>query len=185
MDASELDEKIRQHYRARQLPSERLNALVQADHRHRQRRNVLGAGLAVCVAGLAGGLLVRHGGVSERTRSTMREVALNHATQFSVEFAGVNDIDELNKRMLLLPFSVSIPEKLVNKVDVLGARYCTISGSLAVHLKLFDQQSRRTVSLFMTPVLDDLLAIDNEGTSVEGVEVRLWQEKELFYALAQ
>lgn len=179
----EQDDLIRQHYARQRIPAEKLDALMQPDQRM-QRRTLLGMGLAACVAGLAGGLLARHVSISERTRSTMREAALNHATPFTVEF-GNNDIAKLNQRMQLLPFKLELPEKLSMRVDILGARYCTISGNLAVHMKLFDQLSQRSLSLFITPVFDNLMAIDHERQVVEGVDVELWQEKRLFYALAQ
>lgn len=186
-DMNELDKKIRQYYTGITLSAERLDKITQSDHQSRKRRTVLSLGLAACAAGLAGSLTgtywYRQGSVTERTRSTMRELALNHVAELSMEY-GVNSINEVNQRMQLLSFSASLPERLSLPVDILGARYCTVSGNLAVHLKLFDQTARRSVSLFMTPVFKDLEAIDGEGNNIDGVHITLWQEKNMFYAMA-
>ncbi|MFK7993094.1 MAG: hypothetical protein AB8B87_03090 [Granulosicoccus sp.] len=183
----DLDEQIQQYYGDRRLSAARLDRVLHSDGVERKRRKVLSVGMAACVAGLAGSLtgalLYRQGSLSERTRSTMREAALNHVTQLSIEF-DASTVAELNQRMQLLPFNVTLPGSLDEDLNLLGARYCTVSGNLAVHLKLINQASRRNVSLFMTPVFDDLEAIEEEGINIDGINVEMWQEQGMFYAMA-
>jgi len=137
---------------------------------------------AVLILGL--GVFMRlYGSHVERTDSTMREVAMNHATRLQLEFHGAS-LASLDDNMHLLPFSLVLPDRLHEGLDIIGSRYCSLSGNLAAHLKFRESKSGKFVSLFVTFLADDLKRIQNEQAELDGIDVELWQEGGLFYALA-
>ncbi|MEE9319575.1 MAG: hypothetical protein V3U76_03935 [Granulosicoccus sp.] len=125
-----------------------------------------------------------YGSHVERTERTLREVAMNHATRLQLEFHG-ESLASLDDNMQLLPFSLVLPDRLYEGYDIIGSRYCSLSGNLAAHLKFRESESGRSVSLFVTFLADDLKRIQSERADLDGIGVELWQEGGLFYALAQ
>lgn len=125
-----------------------------------------------------------YGSHAERTDRTLREVAMNHATRLQLEFHG-ESLASLDDNMQLLPFSLVLPDRLYEGFDIIGSRYCSLSGNLAAHLKFRESESGKFVSLFVTFLADDLKRIQSEQAKLDGIDVELWQEGGLFYALAQ
>ena len=122
--------------------------------------------------------------VNERTESTLREVALNHTTRLEPEFRG-SSLAMLDNSMHQLPFALMLPKSIATNYELIGSRYCSLSGVLAAHVKLHDKQSGKPMSLFVASNADELEEIRPQQTSLEGVEVQFWREGGLFYALAQ
>ena len=56
---------------------------------------------------------------------------------------------------------------------------------LAAHIKLFEPSSNNTVSLFMTGKDEGLEQLDNRQRTIDRLDVNLWREQDLFYALAK
>ncbi len=187
-----LDERLAKHFRQATLTR------VQLDDMHRWVANTRKArttvvfdamfrhwrrASAAVVCSLMAALLLQHVVLGERTGHALREAAMNHATELNLEFTS-DSLAELNQDMRLLPFDLALPSRLHDRYRLLGARYCSISGHLAVHLKLFDTTAQRTVSLFATELLDALKPIGQQQGAVDGITVDLWQERDLFFALA-
>lgn len=124
------------------------------------------------------------GSMDERGERAMREVAMNHATRLSFEFEG-ESLAALDTSMNQLPFVLSEPSRLPNDVKVLGSRYCSLSGQLAAHVKLREGKTGRPLSLFVTHSATTLNQLNGETGYVDGVEVELFYEGGLFYALAR
>ena len=108
---------------------------------------------------------------------------MNHSTRLQLEFEG-STIVEIDKHMSQLPFSVQLPSQFNKQYSVLGARYCTINGELAAHVKFIDRETDKQISLFMTRSVEDLQKINTTTEQVDGVNVSLWNESGLFYAMA-
>ena len=142
---------------------------------------------AVLASLLVGALAVGmhlSGSLGERTERTLREVAMNHATRLTFEFEE-DSLAGLDRRMQLLPFEMAAPGRLPEGAEVLGSRYCSLAGRLAAHVKLRDAGTGRPLSLFVTSSASELDGLDGDGGRVDGVEVELFEEGGLFYALAR
>lgn len=124
------------------------------------------------------------GSMDERGERAMREVAMNHATRLSFEFEG-GSLAALDTSMNQLPFVLSVPSRLPGDVEVLGSRYCSLSGQLAAHMKLREGKTGQTLSLFVTNSATTLNQLNGISGYVDGVEVELFYEGGLFYALAR
>ena len=141
------------------------------------------------------------------TQIMMREAALNHQTKLQVEYDD-SDLVALAASMERLDFDLVLPERLAKGHTVLGGRYCTLAGNLAVHLRLQPHQGEQSdisntgnvqtageienravgteLSVFMTLATDDLLALsDLNHVFPDKVSVNSWQQGELFYLLAE
>ena len=134
---------------------------------------------------VAVGLSMRSAGtIEERGDQAMREVAMNHVTRLSFEFEG-DSLASLDSNMNQLPFELSEPSRLPANTEVLGSRYCSLSGQLAAHVKLRENDTGRPLSLFVTRSGEALNRLNGENRYVDGVEVELFYEGGLFYALAR
>lgn len=188
------DERIKEHYAAQTLPDDLLDQWV-ADARAAERvlsgpavwqriasHRSLGIAVAACVF-MAVIAVVHNVGVhAERTERALKEVAMNHFTRLELEFKD-SSIDSIDEQMVLLPFDMTLPSDIVKQYTVQGARYCSLSGQLAAHIKLTNPATDKTVSVFMTRAADELDAIDDSAKSVDGVDVKIWRESGLLYAM--
>ena len=140
---------------------------------------------AVAVLVVIVGLSMRlTGSIDERGDRAVREVAMNHTTRLSFEFEG-ESLAELDSRMNQLPFELAAPSHLPSNAKVLGSRYCTLSGQLAAHVKMRDGSNGRPLSLFVTSSAAELNRLRGENRHLNGVDVELFSEGGLFYALVQ
>lgn len=124
-----------------------------------------------------------HGSLNERIQRTVREVAMNHMTRLESEHKSDN-LAELDENMQQLSFSLKVPEHLQTEFTVAGSRYCSLAGHLAAHIKLLDKSSGELASLFVASLEHDLESIGTKSKTIAGVDVELFNENGLFYALA-
>lgn len=124
-----------------------------------------------------------NGTLAERRNHMVKEVAMNHGTRFDLEFSG-ESLAAIDQNMRLLPFSLALPGRLSGTVDVVGSRYCSLAGKLAAHVRFLDRETGKPMSLFVTGMIDDLEAMQPQNSELRGVEVELWREGGLFFALA-
>jgi len=108
---------------------------------------------------------------------------MNHGTRFDLEFNG-DSLAAIDQSMRLLPFSLALPDRLDGNVDVVGSRYCSLAGKLAAHVRFVDKETGKPVSLFVTGMVDELRVLQGQSSELQGVEVELWREGGLFFALA-
>lgn len=144
---------------------------------------VTAACLSCLVFAFVGFSFHEQGSLNERTQRTVREVALNHKTRLEPEHKSTR-LAELDQIMQQLPFALRIPEQLNNDYTVDGSRYCSLAGHLAAHIKLRNAKNGELVSLFVASLEHDLESIGRQSQTVAGVEVELFSENGLFYALA-
>lgn len=188
---TEIDDRLRDHYRSLQLNTEELQAIVHSDERKSPIAGLLSYWKSAGLAWAAAALLLlsvsvgvhQYGTHTERTYRTLNEAAMNHSTRLQLEFEG-STIVEIDEHMSQLPFKVQLPSEFSKQYSVLGARYCTINGELAAHVKFIDRETDKQISLFMTRSVEDLQKINATSEQVDGVNVTLWNESGLFYAMA-
>ncbi len=116
-------------------------------------------------------------------RAIGREIAMNHKKQLNLEFAAA-DYASLQPQMSKLDFALAPPEDpAVAQLQVIGARYCSIQGQLAAQIRAHDRAGL-VYTLYQTKLNDKLRSATSSELKAEGVRIRLWKEKGLFYGLA-
>jgi len=109
---------------------------------------------------------------------------MNHTTRLEPEFTG-ESLAMLDNSMQQLPFTLSLPSTIDSAYKLVGSRYCSLAGELAAHVKFKHAGSGKPMSLFVTSNGAALEDVQTQQTSLEGIEVELWREGGLFFALAQ
>ena len=188
---TEIDDRLRDHYRAFELSSSQVSTITNVSEKNSFPFGAFFTKNIPSFTWVAAALLLLsvsvgihdYGTNSERTSRTLQEAAMNHSTRLQLEFEA-NTIAEIDEHMSQLHFSVQLPFEFKEQYSVLGARYCTINGELAAHVKFIDRETEKQVSLFMTRSVDDLQKINNTSKRVDGVNVKLWNESGFFYAMA-
>ncbi len=184
-----LDKNIIDFYQSKALDASRMQLMLAQTQSVRTRRwwPAYATAAILCLA-LVANTIHQNSLVNERTEIALREAAMNHTTKLSMDFEST-DLAHLNDNMRQLNFKMKLPSQipvdlLPEALRLLGARYCTIAGNLAAHLRFSHADSDNQLSLFMTPIEEELKKMSSETMKLEGVTVRLWQEDGFFYALA-
>lgn len=196
---NDIDDRLKHYYNAQRLEASAIDDILQSSATETRQKSGWRWKLrlpaltvpalpiaAVFVAMMITASLFTHhyGSRGERMTRMLHEAAMNHTTRLQLEFES-SSVASINNSMHQLPFTVALPDEFKHGFDVLGARYCTISGHLAAHLKLIDRDSDQKISLFMARASDDLSQIKPTRQGVDGIDVQLWNESGLFYAKAQ
>lgn len=186
-----IDDCLRDHYRGMQLDSTALSEIYHSNdtpvltriseftERWKSFRWVVAA-LLLSVITLG---THQYSISAERTLRMLNEVTMNHSTRLQPEFKA-NSIGKIDQQMAQLQFKVSLPSEFTGRFDVIGARYCTINGELTVHLTFVDKDTNKQISLFIGPPAEGQRTIDATHDQINGVNVKLWTESGLFYAMA-
>lgn len=188
---TDIDDRLRDHYRGMLLNS---NELLEITNHSKTYRFAQFAGMIVRSRAFGGAIAAvalltitfgmhQYGTSAERTLRTLNEAAMNHSTRLQLEFES-NNINEIDQQMSQLQFKVALPAEFDSQFHVIGARYCTINGELAAHVKFVDKKTNKQMSLFMARSAEGLRTIDATNEQINGVNVKLWSESGLFYAMA-
>ncbi len=112
-----------------------------------------------------------------------KEIAVNHNKHLTIEFPTGN-YRELNRLMDKLDFSGVISKRLApGEYRLLGGRYCSIQGQLALQLKLQDRAGN-LYTLYQAPLNKMLSGIQQGEQLIDGLRVTLWREAGLLLGLA-
>lgn len=196
---TDTDDQLRQHYRKLELPEHSLQNLTQAyEGASSSKRsswwhryiNVGGFQHRAWVASIASVALVlvvafafRFGLSLDRSEQLLKEVALNHATRFEPDVQA-GSLEELDEQMALLPFNLQLPQSIDENYQVRGARYCSLSGQLSVHVELTHKTTGKVASVFLTRAADELSVIGEQARAVDGINMRIWRDSGYFYVWA-
>ncbi len=135
------------------------------------------------------------------SKLVIQEAAINHRTKLQMDVLA-SDIATLRQGMTRHDFELQLPEALTAGHELIGGRYCTLAGKLAVHLRLEDEgrvkpaapiesanenldtiQSR---SLFVTRSTDgDRESFELLEQFSENVHVSSWTQDGMLYVLAE
>jgi len=178
------EQQLIDYYQSEQLGSDRLHAIIdetQTTNRNRYVGFALAASLALMAVftALHQNLLASH-----RTDTVLREAALNHSSKLQMD-AETGSLSELQNELGELKFDIKLPKSdFFGQLALVGGRYCTISGNLAAHLKLSNPETSEQFSLFLTPYAKNLKTMESSAVEISGVDVELWHEDNVVYALA-
>lgn len=117
------------------------------------------------------------------TERVAQEVAMNHNKALTVEYP-TNSYEVLSQQMDKLDFTLRAPsEALQQGLALVGGRYCSIQGQLAAQIKLSDSDGR-IYTLYQTHSGEELKGINAGQLQLDQVDIQLWQEQGLLFALA-
>ncbi len=112
-----------------------------------------------------------------------KEIAMNHNKKLSPEFYS-NSFSKLNTDMANLDFTIVEPSFYEeSNYDLIGSRYCTIQGNIAAQLKLKDKEDN-IYTLYQSAVTEELEKIKDKISERNGLIIKVWEEKGLFFGLA-
>ena len=182
---TKLDQSVNDYYQSKTLYSSKMQAILTQSQRTRWRRKYPAFAVAAMLVVVLAGTLHQRSLHRQRITVALQEAAMNHATRLQVDVEA-QTIPSLQASLKKLPFDLVLPEGgLYERLALIGGRYCTISGNLAAHLKFADPGTNERYSLFITPVASNINEMVSKPEDVSGVEVKLWQENDVVYALAK
>ena len=112
-----------------------------------------------------------------------QEIALNHNKQLTLDFNEVK-YSRLNKLMHKLDFQITESQHInLAGLEVVGARYCSIQGNIAAQIRLRDDAGK-VYTLYQTKLTDLLKKSPANIQSVDQIDVKQWQENNVFFGLA-
>lgn len=182
---NDLDERLIDYYQSESMNSSRLQSILSQTRKNRQRRLIPLYAAAAMVMMLSVSVLHHMALVSERTSLALREAAMNHATKLQLDVE-TPALASLQSSLTKLPFELKLPTSgIYETLELIGGRYCTINGNLAAHLKFREPGTNQYYSLFLTPFAQNLKSIKSDEVDVSGIQVKLWREEDVVYALAK
>ncbi len=191
MGTRKIDDQIRDYY-ARQKPSsdttERVKRMIRAGAPvPHPRRTWIAAAAVIVLAGLS---LVwtaaRHPAESPQQIAVVlaHQAALGHNEKQELEFR-VSDCAELQQKMKSLDFTPVEPAMMREmNMRIVGARYTTMAGAMAVQIFYLDQKGV-PCTLYEVRPAGQLARVAGGEHQVDGLHVSLWREKGLVMVLAR
>jgi anti-sigma factor RsiW len=185
MRMDSLDRGIEKYYESKALPDQRVEAILELGRDRRGGRIWIHR-----MAGIAAVLFIAFMGIHthlEREGLTARvvaEIAMNHRKDLGVEVAS-DQFQVVQEKLDRLDFPI-LPARqgLIRNYALVGGRYCSIQGGLAAQLKIRDKISGELLTLYITPLTDELEGIGELVEELDGVQVRMWEENGRFFGLA-
>jgi len=184
IDKGRVEQKVVDYYQSQQISGSRLHAIMEDTETTSRKRSVaLAIAASVLLLGIFG---FSHTKLinTQRLDLALREAAINHASKLQMD-AEADTLIELQARLRDLPFEIKLPTTgFFKDLKLVGGRYCTINGNMAAHLKLSSPDNSEQYSLFLTPYKENLKVRESAVVDISGVDVKLWQENNVVYALA-
>jgi len=193
MKNNPINERIQSYYKERNLDSSVLHKLLAESGTDRDQLNSgifagwfsfpqlkqVGVAVAMMLVVVLSFHLVDSSQLDQRVAN---EIAMNHSKAFKVEYP-TGDFLALNGVMNKLDFQIVFPKAIRQmNLQVLGARYCSIQGMIAVQIKLKSPDGTRH-TLYETRQ-DGSLDHIRSNLVVSGTQIRMWNEQGLFMGLA-
>ncbi|MEM7133528.1 MAG: hypothetical protein AAF702_44950 [Chloroflexota bacterium] len=192
-----LEDRIQRYYSTQSLPPDALVDLKQLISHTEPVLNtprqwifvrmkpaaMLAATIVVLLCVSLATFVVRQQTDNRKVEKIAAEIALNHAKQFDSEFFTVS-IPSLSQTMPLLDFAPVHPRRLrLQEYNINGARYCTIEDTIAVQVRLADQD-QLTYTLYEFRAFDSFRLESERMILIDNIQVTLWQEGEIIMGLA-
>lgn len=183
-----IDNAIVEFYQSQTLDSDKLASLIVETDVTRKKRWFqkvvpLSAVASLLMIMIVGGLYFQNTQALNTINIILQEASINHRSKLQLDFNS-QELPVLAKVMNKLDFPLLLPESMRQQFKILGARYCTLNGKLAAHIKLDNGSGEKTVSLFMTQNRKNFSALADQSEDVNGVNVSTWTADGMFYVLA-
>jgi len=108
---------------------------------------------------------------------------MNHLKDLAPEIAETR-WPALGVELDKLGFALTEPSRLAGDYRLVGGRYCSIQAQLAAQLRILDAQGR-SATLYVTELSPELESLPGTERRRDEVEIEVWQEDGLLYALAR
>ena len=115
-----------------------------------------------------------------------KEIAYNHNSQMQMEVFS-ESIDDIQSHLNRLGFSLIESAFLIgDNWELVGGRYCSISGKIAAQLQIKNLDTSKIYTFYQAKLPDQFFnLIQDKQISVDGVNVKIWQENGLLMGLAK
>jgi hypothetical protein len=174
-----LRDQLTDHYEAQQLRPEKLAVLTALARERRGARWVVPA----MAAGILMAAVVLATINEDRSLDVAREIAMNHERALQPDIV-CESYETLLARMGKLDFAPREPERLAGgDYTLIGARYCSLLGNIAVQLRLQDKDGRN-LTLYQARDGDAFDNVRATETRLDGIRIQLWREGGLIVGLA-
>lgn len=190
---SSVDEQVRSYYSKQELSEQRAQAVLAAARRQQaaKRRRWYGVAAIVVMSVTVATLLIATFEKSALGDRVAAEVAMGHYKDLEVEVAA-SSYDELGRALDKLQFALAEPSRWGGIADgagktsyeLVGGRYCSIQAQLAALLKVRDADGR-SATLYVTELSPELSSLPGTSRTLDGIEVDVWAEQDLLFALAR
>jgi len=115
--------------------------------------------------------------------SIAKEIAINHQKQFASDFSA-SSYAGLSRVMTKLDFKLTDPERLRSKgFEILGGRYCSLSGHIAVQVRL-KNSAGEIFTLYQTNSHETFKALTEHTARAKGIDIEMWNEGGVFLGIA-
>lgn len=188
MKMNKTETAIVDFYQSQKLDAKKVSALLIESDRIRKKSRFhklvpLSAAASLLSLLLISGLYLGFSSNEKTISIVLQEASINHKSKLQMEF-DTQDLPVLTRVMNKLDFPLLLPESMRQQFQILGARYCTLNGNLAAHVKLNASDADKPISLFMTKNRKDLLSLADQSDDIDGVSVSTWTADGMFYVLA-
>lgn len=181
---SSIEKHVNDYYQDQSLSPVRLEYLLKETRRIKRRRWMPRTAVAALfLLVMVGSVFNLRSPVQVKNHVLLQEASVNHRSKLQLEFSS-DELTELTVAMGELDFPLILPEKFKHNVDLVGARYCTLNGKLAAHVKLKDTDTEDDISLFMTRTNSEFDKLGTSTESIDGIKLSSWSSDGLFYVLA-
>ena len=183
-DDTGLDRQVRDFYGRQRLDPAQLRALREhATQARPVRRRARWAVAVALVLALGGTLWAVRASESRWAYRVAEEIALNHVKVLTPEVRATS-YPALADAMPKLGFRPVAPTRVEGTgLRLVGGRYCSVGGDIAVQARLVDGDGRTATLYQFSP--DDGGLDGDVVIEVDGVEVTLWREGDLLLGLAR
>lgn len=183
---SNFDETIKRYYSSKSLSAAKVEAILAKSTRSRRSLFTRYYKFVGVAALLLIGFVGLHQKLNQATMSerVLAEIAMNHQKRLKVEVIS-DQYPVVQEKLGQLDFSIlPVKSELIMNYTLLGGRYCSIHGGLAVQLKVREKASGEFMTLYVTKLTDKLEDITPLDAEFDGVGIRLWKEDDRFFGLA-
>ena len=183
-----LKHNLKKHFREHRLSAEQLEKLnqvqIEGKRENWRGRRTLFAFAVILLIIVAVWRLPSQTSLSSRIAA---EIATNHLKRVPSEINS-DSLQSVQEYLNRIDFALIESSQLTaNRWKLLGGRYCSIQGKLAVQLKMRNKQDNLLHTLYQVPF--PITGIDEEHLPqeifVDGAKVKLWREKDLLLGLVK
>lgn len=182
-----LEQQVRDYYGAQALPTERVQSIVQLSRDVKpSHKSAWAMGAATAIALIAAILFaLNRPPQADLTQLVMAEIAKNHSKHLAPEVA-TDRYEELQAKLSRLDFSARpVAEFLLKDYELVGGRYCSVQSEFVAQLKLRENASGETCTLYVVPLTPVLRQVKADTRIVNGVRVQVWSEDGRLFGLAR
>lgn len=181
--ANDLSSQLKTHYAAQQLTNDQLDTLLHLRKANSKKQKLTFASLAASLIIIPG--LFLYTLLQQDYRMISKDIAYNHNSLLQMEVMS-GELKTVQGHLNKLGFTLVNSHKIEKgNLQLLGGRYCNINGKIAAQMQLKHNKTNTTYTFYQAKLASDV--IENFKTHeviINGVKVKLWQEKGLLMGLA-